>query len=107
MYDIGGNIRRLRKLNMLNQNEFSRKIGISQGSLSDIESGKCKPSIDTVVSIHQTFNCSLEMLLAGNERLGDKDLSDLESRLLHVYRELDLKDKIEILEIASLKLRIQ
>ncbi|NBC72971.1 helix-turn-helix domain-containing protein [Paenibacillus sacheonensis] len=106
MYDIGGSIRRLRKLNMLNQNEFSRRIGISQGSLSDIESGKCKPSIDTVVSIHQTFNCSLELLLTGNMQIGDKELSDMESRLLQVYRELDSKDKSEILEIASLKLRI-
>ncbi|SEO90018.1 helix-turn-helix domain-containing protein [Paenibacillus sp. OV219] len=106
MYDIGGNIRRLRKLNMLNQNEFSRKIGISQGSLSDIESGKCKSSIDTVVSIYQTFNCSLELLLTGREQKGAKDLPELESQLLHIFRELDRKDQLEMLEIASLKLRI-
>ncbi|WP_373461147.1 helix-turn-helix domain-containing protein [Paenibacillus sp. V4I5] len=35
----------------LNQIEFAKLIGVSQGSLSDIESGKSKPSVETVVSI--------------------------------------------------------
>lgn len=103
MYDIGGNIKRLRKLNMLNQIEFSSKIGISQGSLSDIESGKCKPSVETVVSIFQVFDCSLEMILLGTETKEIMDLSERESRLIHVFRQLDLKDQMELLDIASLK----
>lgn len=41
---IGTNIKRLRKLHDLNQTEFANKIGISQGSLSDLESGKSKPA---------------------------------------------------------------
>jgi hypothetical protein len=36
---IRANIRKLRKLNNLNQVEFSSYIGISQGNLSEIEQG--------------------------------------------------------------------
>ncbi|WP_419182335.1 helix-turn-helix domain-containing protein [Paenibacillus radicis (ex Xue et al. 2023)] len=39
---MGSNIRKLRKLNNLNQVEFSSYIGISQGNLSEIEQGNCK-----------------------------------------------------------------
>ncbi|WP_436240481.1 helix-turn-helix domain-containing protein [Paenibacillus sp. LjRoot56] len=47
MINIGPNIRRLRKLNNMNQVEFSSRIGISQGNLSEIEQGNCNPSFDT------------------------------------------------------------
>ncbi|WP_246321058.1 helix-turn-helix domain-containing protein [Paenibacillus germinis] len=62
---IGENIRRLRRIHNLNQTEFSRLIGVSQGSLSDIEAGKSKPAIDIVISIYIRFECSLEWLLTG------------------------------------------
>lgn len=54
---IGENVRRLRKIHNLNQIEFSRLIGVSQGSLSDIEAGKSNPAIETVISIHTKFAC--------------------------------------------------
>jgi DNA-binding XRE family transcriptional regulator len=34
-----------------NQTDFTNKISVSQGSLSDLESGKSKPAIETVLSI--------------------------------------------------------
>ncbi|KRF09602.1 hypothetical protein ASG89_15390 [Paenibacillus sp. Soil766] len=52
---IGENIKRLRKIHNLNQVDFSNLIGVSQGSLSDIEAGKSKPAVDTVVSIYKKF----------------------------------------------------
>nr|WP_157794026.1 helix-turn-helix transcriptional regulator [Paenibacillus donghaensis] len=35
---IGTNIKQLRKIHNLNQTDFANKIGVSQGSLSDLES---------------------------------------------------------------------
>lgn len=107
MHDIGGNIKRLRKLHMLNQVEFAKRIGISQGSLSDIESGKCSPSVETVISIHEAFQCSLEMLLIGREKFGNIEMSEQESRLLRIFNDLDHKDQNELLDIALLKRKIQ
>lgn len=60
---IGVNIKRLRNLHKLNQVEFAKVIGISQGSLSDFESGKSKLSIDTIVAIYENFHCSFEWLV--------------------------------------------
>jgi DNA-binding XRE family transcriptional regulator len=50
---IGENIRKLRKMAGLTQIEFAKQIGISQGTLSDIEQGNSNPSVDTVLSIHK------------------------------------------------------
>jgi transcriptional regulator with XRE-family HTH domain len=61
MINIGSNIRRLRKLNNMNQVEFSSRIGISQGNLSEIEQGNCNPSFDTLVAIKN--NLSVIMMI--------------------------------------------
>lgn len=66
MNQIGYNVKRLRKLYNYNQVEFAQLIGVSQGSLSDIESGKSKPSVETVIAIYERFHCSLEWLLTVN-----------------------------------------
>lgn len=103
MSDIGGNIRYLRKLHKLNQVEFSHRINVSQGSLSDIESGKSKPSIETVISIHQSFDCSFEWLLTGKEKIINNELSEFENSIIHIVRCLEQRDKIELMEIARIK----
>lgn len=100
---IGLNIKRLRKLNKMNQNEFAKKIGVSQGSLSDIESGKSKPAVDTVISIYDNFQCSLEWLLTGKEKNSSFELSTIEERLLTIVKVLNERDKEELLEIAYMK----
>lgn len=40
-----------RKQNSLTQIEFAQQIGVSQGTLSDLEKDKCKPSVDTLISL--------------------------------------------------------
>jgi transcriptional regulator with XRE-family HTH domain len=114
---IGENVRRLRKLNQYNQVEFANLIGVSQGSLSDIEAGKSKPAMDTVVSIHEKLGCSIEWLLTGkgNKNLTDSEndkstnyfskLTPLEDQVVKALSELDYADQIEILEIIQIKLR--
>jgi transcriptional regulator with XRE-family HTH domain len=47
MDTIGDRVKGIRKKNKMNQIEFSEKIGISQGRLSEIEQNKTKPSADT------------------------------------------------------------
>jgi transcriptional regulator with XRE-family HTH domain len=64
--NIGENIKKLRKSKKLNQVEFAKIIGISQGNLSDIENGKCKPSIETLEQISENFNVNLKWLVKGD-----------------------------------------
>lgn len=116
---IGINVKRLRKLHNLNQVEFAQMVGVSQGSLSDIESGKSKTSVETVIAIHERFHCSLEWLLTGKSNKGEFNinatstllninstneiLTSVEEELIRGYRALDHENQFELLEIIKLK----
>jgi transcriptional regulator with XRE-family HTH domain len=100
---IGTNIKRLRKLNDLNQTEFAIKIGVSQGSLSDLEADKSRPAIETVISICEAFGCSYEWLLTGKEHSTVGELTTTLTELLLVVKELKYSDQLELLEIAKIK----
>lgn len=107
---IGANIRKLRKLNRLNQIEFSTLIGISQGNLSEIEQGNCNPSLDTLLSLKQYFRCSLDELLLKQEITpgGIHNYSDIsieEVDLISNYRILDIYDRKEVEEIIKIKIK--
>lgn len=67
MTNIGERIKRLRKESKLNQKDFSKSIGITQGALSEIENNNTKPSIDTIVAISEKFKISTNWLLTGKE----------------------------------------
>jgi DNA-binding XRE family transcriptional regulator len=62
MGSIGGRIRKIRKENFYTQVEFAKLLGISQGTLSDIEKDKCYPSFHTIKSIRRIFNTDLNLL---------------------------------------------
>ncbi|TDL47354.1 helix-turn-helix domain-containing protein [Paenibacillus dendritiformis] len=47
--DIGYRIKCIRKENNLNQIQFAKSIGISQGNLSEIELGYSNPSAETLI----------------------------------------------------------
>ncbi|MCM3006712.1 helix-turn-helix domain-containing protein [Priestia koreensis] len=65
MHSIGDRIKEFRKSLSMNQKQFAIEIDISQGTLSDIERGIFKPSIETVISISNKFNVSTDWLLKG------------------------------------------
>jgi transcriptional regulator with XRE-family HTH domain len=108
---IGDNVRRLRKIHNLNQIEFAKLIGVSQGSLSDIESGKCNPSVETVVSIYLKIGCSMEWLLnTESQNISNHvgsifELSTLEKELISAFRDLDNHNQMEAFEIVKLKIK--
>ncbi|SHF51252.1 Transcriptional regulator, contains XRE-family HTH domain [Desulforamulus putei DSM 12395] len=101
---IGKRFRQLRKSKGLNQIDFAAAIGISQGTLSDIEKDKCKPSVETVISASGYFKVSCDWLLTGEEPvqkeqppkyLPDKlgPLSEQEKEMLWKFRQLDARDQ--------------
>ena len=65
MDSLGKRLKSIRKLNNMTQIEFARLIGVSQGTLSDIEKDRCKPSVDTLVSIRKSFKVDINWLLVG------------------------------------------
>ncbi|BFM08592.1 XRE family transcriptional regulator [Halioxenophilus aromaticivorans] len=56
----------LRELLKLSQKVFSDEIGITQGALSQLESGKSNLSVATLEKIHATFNVNCNWLVVGS-----------------------------------------
>lgn len=63
MSTIGQRIRTIRKTNNLNQIKFANTIRISQGTLSELEQDKYKPSLDILIAIKENFNSHIEWLI--------------------------------------------
>ncbi|WP_179136308.1 helix-turn-helix domain-containing protein [Paenibacillus sp. 32352] len=108
MSDIGYRIKCIRKENNLNQVQFAKSIGISQGNLSEIEMGNSNPSAETLISIRTQYNVNLNWLLTGvNSEDGITYEDEIEKNLIDVFRNLDDYHKNEIVEIMRLKLRLR
>lgn len=60
--NIAENIKRIRLMNQLTQQEFADKIGISRHALLNYEKGKRIPPMDVAVRISNTFNIALDVL---------------------------------------------
>ncbi|MEY9980210.1 helix-turn-helix domain-containing protein [Lysinibacillus sp. RC79] len=67
MEKINERIKDLRKSLNLNQATFANSIGISQAALSDLEKGKSKPSIETLIAISEHFNVSIDWIVKGEK----------------------------------------
>ncbi|MDP4103471.1 MAG: helix-turn-helix transcriptional regulator [Bacillota bacterium] len=111
MRTLGDRIKYIRKENNLNQVEFSKIIGVSQGTLSEIEQNKYKPSIDAVILIYTNFKVDLEWLLIDSvyyNNLNDTyklEVNGKEKELLTLFNKLHSDDQNEVKEIISLKLK--
>ncbi|GFZ93729.1 transcriptional regulator [Paenibacillus marchantiophytorum] len=108
MSDIGFRIKSIRKANNLNQSQFAKTIGISQGNLSEIEMGNSNPSAETLISIRVEYKVNLNWLLAGYDSTDGFTYDDSsEKKLIEEYRSLNDYDKNEIIEIVQLKNRLR
>ncbi len=76
---LGRKIRLVRKQRGLTQREAAEKIGISTAFFGLIERGQRKASIETLVSVCNVLNVSMDELLADSLRLDrDQDAANYE-----------------------------
>lgn len=65
--DFGKRLKYQRALFNVSQEKLAEIIGCSTQYIYQIESGRCKPSIDTLLSISDYFGVSIDYLLKGND----------------------------------------
>ena len=65
---FGSRLREIRKKNNLSGTELANILEISQGSLSEIETGKTKPSFKTIENIIKRTDIDLFWLLTGTKK---------------------------------------
>ncbi len=82
----------------MNQNNFAREIQISQASLSDIEKGKSKPSVDTLFNISEQFGISADWIIKGDRRLTEQYLgSEIIQEIFNIIPEQISQNKAELM----------
>jgi DNA-binding XRE family transcriptional regulator len=80
-------------------------LGISQASLSEIESGKSKPMLDTLITLGSNYQVDMNWLL---NNIGADILAtfqDNEINLIKNYRLLELIAQEEVADYLGLKLK--
>ncbi|HEX9080263.1 MAG TPA: helix-turn-helix transcriptional regulator [Desulfuromonadaceae bacterium] len=110
---IGRRIREYRQGKKIKVADFATLIGISQGTLSDIENEKTKPSAETLSSIVRNTDIDAGWLLAGKakEEVGDAPeiyqppsappISPRIAALMNNFEALGEEDKRSIEKIAA------
>ena len=104
---IGHKIREFRLAKKLTVKKFAEIINISQGSLSDIENEKTKPSADTIVSITRNTDINPLWLLTDEGEMFNINKESVEQfdlitkRIIILLKDLDEDKKREILRYTE------
>lgn len=79
----------------MNKLDFSKKVGISSGNLSDWSTGRSNPSTKKIVQIADYFNVSTDWLLERDDRypVANPEYKDL----VQAYAKLDDQGKAVVL----------
>ena len=67
MKTFGNNLKNLRKINKISQQEFALKMSTTQQRVSEWECDKVEPSLYNVIKIIKVLNTSFEELTDGIE----------------------------------------
>lgn len=65
---ISDTIKEIRRRHYLNQTAFAKRIGVTQGTVSQWEHGLTNPSFEQLRSIASEFNISIDELLAADDQ---------------------------------------
>lgn len=102
--NIGDRIKKVRKINQLNQSQFAHILGISQTHISKIESNKDIPSDKILRTIEIEFNINFEWLKYGTgleEASTDSKERLLKNSLREVKMYLDNCTDIEFMTFST------
>lgn len=92
--NIGEKIKRLRKDQDMSQAELGAKIGADARQISNYENGKNIPGTETLISIAEVFNVSLDYLVKDNvDNMATTPIKDKE--LLGQFEEVDRMNEDE------------
>lgn len=91
--NIGKRIHEIRQQKNLTQEQLASDLAISRQAVSKWESGKAIPDIENLMYISNLYNVSLDELIKGDDRVGQKIVADASAKKWH---------KLSILFFAAL-----
>lgn len=102
--EIGQRIVARRKEFEYTQSALAKLSGISNSTLSEIESGNFLPSCATLYAIALALHCTTDYILTGDEL--PQEITGMDSeceRLLSYYKEMNKTDRDELMMLAQYK----
>ena len=97
---IGDSIRIRRLTLKMTQADLSQKTGIKQPTISAIEKGVNKPSIDTVILLSDAMNCTVSDLI-GQTAKTESEPDPMTARLLSAFRQLNTAGRQFLIQQAE------
>ena len=91
--NIGKRIHEIRQQKNLTQEQLASDLAISRQAVSKWESDKAIPDIENLMYISNLYNVSLDELIKGDDRVGQKIVADASAKKWH---------KLSILFFAAL-----
>ena len=82
--DIGARLRELRTERGISMSELARRAGVGKGSLSEIESGRRNPTVETLYAICRPLGVPLTALLGGRPGVDSESEGGMRTVLLSV-----------------------
>ncbi len=83
-------------------NKASECTGVSSGTISDWK--KSYPRLDKFAAVIEYYGASMDSIVFGKERVGNQEYSEDELKLIEEFRNLDERDKADIMGIIKMKL---
>jgi transcriptional regulator with XRE-family HTH domain len=109
--DAKGTANRLqmaRKLAGLSQGQVAKLLGVQRPTVSEMEAGRRRITVDELVSLSKVYSVSLEWLAKGaTGHPSNTEIMSLAARKLEKMRPDDLKKVIEILSLIEEQRREQ
>ena len=98
---VGKRLKTWRKHSLLKLVELSKKIRVSQGSLSDLENDKSLPSATTLANLCLFSNINLYWLLTGRGSMIRQDSDGMEKTIFKKEYHLDTQSEPFCLSIST------
>ncbi len=81
--NIGKRIQEIRQQKKLTQEQLASDLAISRQAVSKWESGKAIPDIENLMYISNLYGVSLDELIKGDEKVGQKIVADASAKKWH------------------------
>jgi len=81
---VSNSIKKLRKEKGMTQDELAEKLNVTRQAVSNWETGRTQPDIETLTKLAGVFDVSVERIIYGSER---------KERIVHVNRNIQIGPK--------------
>jgi len=95
-FQIGERIRECRKLKSMSQSELAEAIGVSDNTISNMETGNNNVKLENIEKVADFFKVSLDYLVKGVGQTPSED------EFLNRYNKLSQTDKKKMIEFMKM-----